>query len=171
MEAWHALLAPLPPEATPCRQPVAPPEVLATPTGAAVAGWEQLVVELSAGAAGLRVVMVVLDATGQPTSVSDMVLYRSETAGGSGAGDSGSSVEIHQETVGGRLEPDGTFRGTRWCIVGPEPVDDEDPKWELTPSEPTVADVAGLQALIADLLRRQPRTTGGPSAPELDRGD
>jgi hypothetical protein len=170
MEAWHALLAPLPPEATPCRQPVAPPEVLATPAGAAVAGWEQLVVELSAGAAGLRVVMVVLDATGQPISASDMVLYRSEVAGGTGAEGACSSVEIHQESVGGRLEPDGMFRGTHWRMVGREPIDDEDPKWESTPSEPSVAEVAGLKALVAELLRRQSRITGRPSFPGLDRG-
>ena len=75
---WHALLAPIPPDVIPKRQPVASPEILAEPYGAAIAGWEQLTVELSAGSAGLRHVLVVLDATGQPISASDTVLYRSE---------------------------------------------------------------------------------------------
>jgi hypothetical protein len=33
---WHALLAPLPADAVPCRQPVASPEILSTPAGAAI---------------------------------------------------------------------------------------------------------------------------------------
>jgi hypothetical protein len=111
----------------PRRQPVAPPEVLATPEGAAIAGWEQLTVELSAGSAGLRVAIVVLDATGQPISASG---------------------------VGGRLESDGTFRGTRWRTVGFERADGGDPQLESTPSEPSAADVTGLKALVADVLRR-----------------
>jgi hypothetical protein len=45
--AWHALLAPLPPDAIPTRQPVAPPEILARPESASIAGWRQLVVHLS----------------------------------------------------------------------------------------------------------------------------
>lgn len=140
------------------------------PTGAAIAGWEQLVLELSAGAAGLRVVMVVLGDTGQPISASDMVLYRAEVGGGRGAAGACASVEIHQESVGGRLEPDGTFRGTRWRTVGLEPGDGEDPKWESMPSEPSVAEVAGLKALIAELLRRQPPATGRPEPPGPPRG-
>lgn len=169
-QSWHALLAPLPPEAAPRRQPVGPPEVMATPAGAAIAGWEQLVLELSAGAAGLRVVMVVLDDTGRPISASDMVLYRSEAAGGTEAAGACASVEIYQESVGGRLEPDGTFRGTHWRTIGPEPGAGEDPKWESIPSEPSAAEVAGLKALIAELLRRQPRATGHPAAPEPPPG-
>jgi len=35
---WHALLAPLPADAVPRRQPVASPGILATPAGAALAG-------------------------------------------------------------------------------------------------------------------------------------
>ena len=153
---WHALLAPLPPEAIPRWQPVAPPDILATPEGAAIAGWEQLTVELSAGAAGLRVAMVVLDATGQPISASDTVLYRSEVPEDRGASDPRPVVESYQESVGGRLETDGTFRGTRWRTVAVEIMDGEEPQLESTPSEPSMADVAGLKALVAELLRRQP---------------
>ena len=139
----------------PQRKPVAPPEILATPEGAAIAGWEQLTVELSAGSAGLRIAMVVLDASGQPISVSDTVLYRSEFAAGHGA-DRHPAIEYYQESVGGRLESDGTFRGTRWRTVGVETADGEEPQLESTPSQPSAADVTGLKALVAEVLRRRP---------------
>jgi hypothetical protein len=150
--SWHALFAPLPADAVPRRQPVGTPEVLATPTGAAIAGWEQIVIDLSAGGAGLRVVHVVLDGEGRVISASDMVLYRSPEAG---PGDP-ATVEIRQESVGGRFEANGSFRGTRWLAVGSEPEADEAPDWVMTPSEPSEADVAGLRALVADILRRAP---------------
>ena len=140
--SWHALFAPLPADAVPRRQPVAPPEVLATPAGAAIAGWEQLVLDLSAGGTAMRVVHVVLDGDGRPISASDMVFYRTGPA------------EIRQESVGGRFEADGSFRGTRWLTTGPEPADDEPPDWESTPSEPSAADVAALRALVDEMLRR-----------------
>src|SRR5262245_51127259 len=110
---WHALLAPLPPDEIPRRQPVASPEILARPEGAAIAGWEQLTVDLSAGAAGLRVAMVVLDASGRPISASDAVLYSVEVGPGDGEG-SPRVVEHYHENIGGRFELDGSFRGTRW---------------------------------------------------------
>src|SRR3954449_8245189 len=101
---WHGLLAPLPREAVPVRQPVASPEVLAGPTGSALAGWEQLVLHLSAGAAGLRTILVVLDGDGTLLSASDAVLYRSarETGAPQGPG----ADTILQMSVGGRFEPD-----------------------------------------------------------------
>jgi len=145
---WHALLAPLPADAVPHRKPVAPPEVLAKPEGVAIAGWEQVVVDLSAGSAGLRVVMVVLDATGQPISASDAVLYRMKVAEQPGV------VEYHHENIGGRLEADGTFRGTRWRSVTVETGPEEEVEREATSSEPTEADVTALKALVAELLRR-----------------
>ena len=152
---WHALLAPLPPDAIPRQQPVASPEILARPEGAAIAGWEQLTIDLSAGAAGLRVVMVVLDATGQPISASDAVLYSVEV----GAGEGGSSpriVEHYHESIGGRLESDGSFRGTHWRTLIAETAEGETQHLESTPSAPSPADVAALRALVAELLRRRP---------------
>jgi hypothetical protein len=121
-EPWHALLAPLPEDVIVRRQPVGSPEVLATPEGAAIAGWEQLTVELSAGLAGLRHVLVVLDATGQPISASDTALYRVGVSKTEQDADTPSesvlSAEFYQESIGGRFETDGTFRGTRWQTVG-----------------------------------------------------
>lgn len=147
--AWHALLAPLPDGATVRRKPVGSAEILATPEGAAIAGWEQLTIELSAGASGLRHVLVVLDAAGQPISASDAVLYRREFPGRS-------EVEIRQESVGGRLETDGTFRGTRWSTVGVETPSADEPQLDSVPSTPSADDVAALQRLVADVLRRCP---------------
>jgi hypothetical protein len=128
---------------------VASPALPATPDGAAIAGWVSLVLELSAGAAGQRIVQVLLDANGRPLSASDHVLFRSEPAGPR------ELVQIRQESIGGRLEPNGDFRGTFWLVTGPEPVDEGEPEWEMTPREPTAAEVNGLKALVAQLVRRQ----------------
>lgn len=156
---WHALLAPLPDDVIVLRQPVGSPEVLATPEGAAIAGWEQLTVELSAGIAGLRHVLVVLDATGQPISASDHVLYWSEVSKTDQNEDtsSGSALqaEFYQESIGGRFETDGTFRGTRWQTVGEDYRDGSEPKMDSTPSEPSAADIAGIRALVAEIMKRQ----------------
>jgi hypothetical protein len=155
-QPWHRLLAPLPADVAPRRKPVAPPEILRTPAAAAIAGWQQLVLELSAGAAGLRVVLVLLDETGRAISASDAVLYGAQSAGTAAPVNPAPPTQMLQETIGGRFEPDGTFRGTYWRTGGPEPTDDQDPQWESTPREPTGAEVAALRALVADLLRREP---------------
>ena len=156
---WHALLAPLPEDVIVQRKPVAPPEVLSKPEGAAIAGWEQLTVELSAGIAGLRHVLVVLDATGQPISASDHVLYWSEVSKTDQNADtsSGSALqaEFYQESIGGRFETDGTFRGTRWKTVGEDYRDKSEPKMDSTPSEPSAADIAGIRAIVAEIMKRQ----------------
>jgi hypothetical protein len=160
--AWHELLAPLPADALPRRQRVAPPVILATPEGSAIAGWEQLTIHLSAGSIGLRHVMVVVDADGQPISASDTVLYRCEVREDGAAVDQRSSpegpVEFFQECVGGRIEQDGTFRGTRWHTVPVETPKGSDPRLESTPSQPSAADVIGIKALVAEVLRRHRQT-------------
>ena len=156
---WHALLAPLPDDVIFRRQPVGSPEVLAIPEGAAIAGWEQLTVELSADLVGLRHVLVVLDATGQPISASDHVLYWSEVSKTDQNVDASSvtaiQAEFYQESIGGRFEADGTFRGTRWQTVGEDYRDGSEPKMDSTPSEPSAADIAGIKALVAEIMKRQ----------------
>jgi len=147
---WHALLAGIPPDAVPTRAPVGTPEVWASPEGAAIAGWEQLSLHLTAGGGGLRILLVLLDAAGTPVAASDHVLFRSP------GDESSARVRIRQESIGGRLEPDGTFAGTCWLTTGPEPEADEPPEWDSTPSAPTESQVAALRALVADLLARAP---------------
>ncbi len=153
---WHTLLGPLPTDAVPHRRAVASPEILATPSGAAIAGWEQLTIELSAGDAGLRVVLVVLDASGQAISASDTVLYRVETPEAGTTAVPGAPAQVFQDSIGGRIEPDGTFRGTCWRTEGPEPAGDEEPTWESNRSEPTASQIIALMELVAEVMRRQP---------------
>jgi ribosomal protein S18 acetylase RimI-like enzyme len=152
--AWHTLLGQLPTDAVPVRQPVAPPEVLASPTGWAVAGWEHLVLHLSAGASGSRTILVVLDASGTLLSGSDSILYY--TAPPAAPPPIDDTAMVHIENVGGRFEPDGSFRGTRWHSVAVDRPEDEEVEWESTRNEPTAEDVSGLRMLTAELIRRQP---------------
>ena len=154
---WHVLFAPLPPDTVPRRKPVAPPEITSTPDGASIAGWEDLIVELSEPLAGSRVLSVVLDATGTPIAASDMVLYRRVL---SDAGEGGPlMVEYRTESVGGRLETDGSFRGTRWSnrSVQDERRDsDDEAPWHMEKAVPSEEDAARLKALVAEMLRRAP---------------
>jgi hypothetical protein len=145
---WHFLFAPLPDDAVPKRAPVAPAEILARPEGSAISGWEHLTLDLSAGGDGLRHVLVVLDETDRPISANDAVLYHETLPDG--------TKEIVQESVGGRLEADGRFLGTRWISRAPDPGDDEDAEWDMAKSEPSTEDVAALKALVAEMVRRGP---------------
>jgi len=136
---------------------VSPPEILARPEGAAIAGWQQLTIELSDPGAGLRHVLVVLDETGWAISANDSVLYRTELPDGDGE-DPRPAVRWEHESVGGRLERDGGFLGTRWLtitVTDPDSDDEEDVRRrEATPSPPSDADVAAIKALVAEVRRR-----------------
>jgi hypothetical protein len=149
---WHALLGPLPANATPRREPVTPPAMRDDPAMAAVAGWEQLVLHISAGPAGSRTILVVLDAGGALLSAGDAVLYRSGLNQPAPPPD-GQPALIRQENVGGRFEPDGSFHGTRWQSVA---IDrgEEELDWESTPSQPSIDDVARLRQVVAEVIRR-----------------
>jgi hypothetical protein len=141
---WQALFAPLPDDAEVRVRPVLSAELAGKPEAAAIAGWESVTVDLSAGAAGSRHVMVTLDANGVPISASDWVLYAS-----------GEPREYVHENVGGRIERDGTFRGTRWRTVMAEVPDSDEPlPRETTRSDPTPEDVAGLMRVVRELLAR-----------------
>ena len=154
---WHALLAPLPTDAVPTRQPVAPPELLASPSGSAVQGWEQLVLYLSAGDFGSRFVLAVLDDSGGLLSASDAVLHRMDPGGRSGTSPlCDAAARIHQDSVGGRFEADGSFRGTRWHSEAVDQPGTEHLDWHSTPSAPSDADIAALKGLVTELIRRGP---------------
>lgn len=151
---WHALLAPLPADAIPRRQPVAPPEVLASPHGWAVAGWEQVILYLYAGPAGSRTVMAILDGTGALLSGSDGVVFRTGIGGAPPPEDCDATAMLRMENVGGRFEPDGSFHGTRWLSTALDDGREGDLEWNSTPSAPTEADAAALQSLMMELMRR-----------------
>jgi hypothetical protein len=135
---------------------VASPEVLASPGGSVLAGWEQLVLYLSAGSAGSRTSLAVLDGSGALLSASDSVLYRSGLNGSPPPEDCEAPCLIRQESVGGRFEPDGSFRGTRWRSVAEDPGGAEELEWESVRSEPSAAEVEGLRRTVAELIRRAP---------------
>src|SRR5688572_10926676 len=106
--AWLALFAALPADARPVRKPVAPPGSEGASPDTPVAGWENLILDLSAPPFGTRIVMVTLDAGGAPISGSDHVLTRHVSAG---TDDPLRPSPMRQLSLGGRIEPDGTFRG------------------------------------------------------------
>jgi hypothetical protein len=79
------------------------------------------------------------------------VLFRRGLTGRSGE----NASDTRQESIGGRFEGDGTFRGTCWLVTGSEPAEGEEPQWEMTPRAPESAEVAALRALVRDLLDRE----------------
>lgn len=109
-----------------------------------IPGWESLTIQMSAGPAGLRHVMVTLD-KGKPISAGDWVMFRTQTAEG--------TTYLH-ENVGGRLESDGRFLGTRWRSVTFERAGAEEAEMqEVTHLPPTPQDIEAIQALVLDILR------------------
>jgi hypothetical protein len=154
-DPWQTLLAPLPPDARPTRRPAVGDGVAASPAGAAVAGWSSLVLELSAGAAGLRVILVLLDAEGNLLSASDHVQYRTtDAAPGRSGNEPASGGGWVQESLGGRFETDGSFRGTRWHGTAPDVPDAEETEWNLVRAEPDAHEVDRLRALVSEVIRR-----------------
>ncbi len=156
--AWLALFAPLPDDAVVERKPVASPELVANGKADAIAGWDSISVHLS-DVPGLRHVLITLDANDRLLSASDLVLFqRTEHRGRD-------MVTISdQETVGGRYEEDGSFRGTRW-ITHTEHIGDDEEHAHTTslPSPPSPADVTSLRAIVDAVLRRAPARKQGAS--------
>ena len=96
---------------------------------------------------GSRTILVVIDGDGRPISASDGVLFRIELPLG--------AARFEMESVGGRLEPDGRFLGTRWRTVSIQHREEEDAtQLESTPSVPSDADVAAIKALVDEIVRR-----------------
>ena len=149
---WLSLFAPLPPDARPRRQPVGSP-LIATAPDSPIAGWESLLLDLSDPPFGSRIVLVTLDASSRPISASDHVVLRD--VDGPWA-DPLVRVHMRQSSLGGRIEDDGSFRGTYWAIEGPEPEDEELPQWQQSQRAPTEEEVAKLLALVRDIIARPP---------------
>jgi hypothetical protein len=153
---WLALLAPLPDDVVPTRKPVASAELIASGKADAIIGWDSIMIDLSAGLAGLRHVQLTLDAKGTLLSAGDNVLFhRTENRGGR-------VVTIYdQQSVGGRYADDGSFHGTRWVTHTEQ--DHEDPDGEpaitSTPSKPSNEDIMALNVLVAEVLRRAPKSS------------
>jgi hypothetical protein len=151
---WLSLFAPLPDDARPSRKPVSAAGTPGAMPESPIAGWESLTLDLSDPPFGIRIVMVTIDASGRPISASDHVMLRQ--VGDQPAG-SNEKVAMSQSSLGGRIEEDGSFRGTFWTVEGPEPDGDELPQWLQTPRAPTDEEVARLMAIVQDVTARPHR--------------
>jgi hypothetical protein len=148
-ESWHNLLAAIPRDVRINRRPVMAPGSLRSQDGAPVTDWETLTIELFDGNSGLRHVLVTLDGRGRAISASDLVLYRRGLDDG--------RVEVRTESIGGRIESDGRFFGTRWTSIGYETrALDHDIGIESTPAAPSDHDVDQLLALVKEVQKRRP---------------
>lgn len=152
---WLALLAALPDEVVPERKPVASPELIASGKADAIAGWDSITVHLSALEFGLRHLQLTVDAGGRLLSAGDHVLRERKERRGD------LIVTIHDhESIGGRYADDGSFHGTRWETRSEQDdahADDE-PDLTSTPSPPSAEDITALNALVAEVLRRAPKS-------------
>ena len=149
---WLALLVPLPPDVKPERVPVASAEQLAQGTAGPIAGWQSVRVNLSEPAHGLRHVQITLDERGQLLSGGDHVMFVRETTP-----DSCEATLTEHESIGGRFEPDGSFRGTYWKMtLESSPDGDEDASVTRSSEnrQPSADEVVALRRLIADVLSR-----------------
>jgi hypothetical protein len=150
---WHALLAPLPDTSVVERKPVASAELIAAGTAGPIAGWESLSVNLSDPPAGLRHVLVTIDADGALLSASDWVLHHRREHR------DGADVAVYDHhSIGGRFEPDGSFRGTTWRSQSEQRGLEEDDSvvTSSVPSAPTPEEISGLRQIVADVMRRAP---------------
>ena len=151
---WLRFLAPLPADIRPIRKPVAAPGTPGAAPESPIAGWENVSLDLSAPDHGLRVVIVTLDATGTAISASDHVLLTLPSANG--------EKLLRHESLGGRIEADGSFLGTHWIAEGPEPPEGEDvqnqepgiPWGNPVYRQPTAAEVERLLEIARDVVAR-----------------
>ena len=146
------MLVPLPLDVKPERVPVASAEQLAQGTAGPIAGWQSVRVNLSQPAYGLRHVQITLDEQGLLLSGGDHVMFVRETTP-----DGAEPTLTEHESIGGRFEPDGSFRGTYWKMtLERSPDGDEDASITRSSENrtPSADEVTALRRLIADVLGR-----------------
>jgi hypothetical protein len=149
--AWLGLLVPLPSNVTPECKPVASAEQLANGTAGPIAGWQSISVNLSEPEYGLRHVLITLDENGQLLSGSDHVMFVRETTP-----DGTEATLTDHESVGGRFEQDGSFRGTYWkTTLESKPGGEDDSVARRKENRaPSAKEIATLRQIIADVLSR-----------------
>ena len=152
--AWLSLLSPLPPDVRPARKPVASAQQIAAGSAGPIAGWQNVTVDVSQPDVGLRHVQITLDESGALLAASDHVMFVRETA----PDDPCIATLTDHESIGGRFELDGSFRGTCWKSRLKSDADSEDAETISSEhSAPTPGQVAMLRAIIADVLARTPQ--------------
>lgn len=150
--SWLSLLSPLPDNAVVETKPVASADQVANNSAGPIAGWQSVTVNLSEPAYGLRHVLITLDEHGGLLSAGDHVMFvRGTTPGGLEA-----TLTDH-ESIGGRFEKDGFFRGTHWKTTLESSADDEESSIRRSAEHrpPTGAEIAALRRVIDDVLKRQ----------------
>ena len=146
---WHQLLAAIPKDARINRRAVLPDGTPRSAELEPIADWEALSVELTDGTAGLRHLLITLDQQGKPLSANDLVLFRRGVEDG--------RIEVRTESIGGRIEADGRFFGTRWTSIGyEERATDGGTGIVSTPAEPSDVEIDRLLALVRDVIKRKP---------------
>ena len=148
---WLSLLAPLPHDVVPQRKPVATAEQLANGTAGPIAGWQSIIVNLSEPAFGLRHVQITLDEQGRLLSGGDLVMFVRETSP-----DGEVATLTDHESLGGRFEEDGSFRGTHWKATLESSADDDESSVTRSAQhrQPSEEEIAELRRIIADVLDR-----------------
>ena len=149
---WLTLLSEVPAGVTVHRKPVASAEQIEQGTAGPIAGWQSILVDLSEPKVGLRHVQITLDENGHLLSGGDHVMFVLETD----PGDDCLALVTEHESVGGRFESDGSFRGTYWKTILETSAGDPDTSVARSTEKraPSADEVARLTALVHDLLRR-----------------
>jgi len=148
--SWLSLLSPLPPDAVVNRKPVASAAQLAAGTAGPIAGWQSITVNLSEPEFGLRHVQITLDEHGRLPAGSDSVMFVRQV------NDQDEATITDHESVGGRFEVDGSFRGTHWnSRLESSGGNDEDSVTTASANRsPTEDEIARLRRLVEDVLAR-----------------
>ena len=147
---WLSLLSPLPPEAMAQRKPVASAAQLEEGTAGPIAGWQSVTVNLSEPEYGLRHVQITLDEHGKLLAASDHVMFVRETT------PDGEATITDHESIGGRFEHDGSFRGTHWnSRLESRGVNDEDSMTTgASKRPPTENEIVALRRIVEEVLAK-----------------
>jgi hypothetical protein len=148
---WLSLLAPLPHDVVPQRKPVASAQQLAEGTAGPIAGWQSITVNLSEPDFGLRHVQITLDEQGRLLAGGDHVMFVRETTR-----DGDEATVTDHESIGGRFEEDGDFRGTHWKATLETSADDDESSVTRSAHHrrPSPEEIAELRRIIDDVLNR-----------------
>lgn len=153
--AWLSLLSPLPDGVRVERTPVASAQQIESGTAGPIAGWINVSVNLSEPDYGLRHVQITLDEHGELLTAGDHVMFVRETTP-----DGLTAIVTDHESIGGRYEKDGSFRGTCWKTrLRSAPGSDDSETVSAEQSAPTGEQIATLTRIVRDVLSRSPNYT------------
>jgi len=124
---------------------------LANHSAGPIAGWQSVTVHLSEPAYGLRHVLITLDENGDLLAGGDHVMFVRDTTP-----DGLEATLTDHESIGGRFEKDGSFRGTHWKTTLVSSADDEESTTRSAEHRPpTGPEISALRRIIDDLLKRR----------------